>query len=997
MEQLIVVFTEKRNIGLTAIPYIATLNNNEPITLHEHATMLHVEESSDKFSSQEKEIISLLSKISDQALRKKFSPQQNLKDFIDHLPQHRFYNTLIKDHIDKILYQAIVLLSKGTTKAYFKNEGYSHLYTSDILKIPNCAAQPVFTFDLTSEGLIYTLKVKQCGNDENIKEFSLLNREVEFICHQSAAIKIQNDIWYFDGIDSNKFKPFITKSTITVPLRQIEPYMEGFVRNMVRNFDVTAKGFEIITTKEEPVPHLTIEKDLKHFPVIALHFRYSNRTFLADRQSGIFVDLKNDDGRFTFTKLERDFDYEQRYVNELTKLELLKSGEALFKPADAHCNDDSSEVLSLITNWFIKNRKRLDELNFSFDSGYEGREIFVGKVSLTIDTNEDNDWFEIKARVQIGEYLISFYKFRKNLLENNPEYILPNGQLFMIPVEWFTRFSELFNYAKSDKEVIRLPRAHFQILEQVKHGVSNLENAPQQPLVIGETELPKGIEAKLRPYQIEGYAWLNFLRENGFGGILADDMGLGKTLQTITMIQKVYQNEERNPEEAEHEEVNKQLDDSSSHKVPQQLSMFDPPPNPVFNKSGLSASLIVMPTSLVHNWQNEFNKFAPSLKIYNYTGTNRLRSKEIGKIFRHYHIVLTSYGVLRNDVEMLKLYRFNYFILDESQYVKNPTSKVYEAVKEIEASHRLTLTGTPIENSLVDLWAQMNLVNKGLLGSLAFFKRHFIQPITKQNNEEKEIKLQRLIQPFLLRRTKEKVAKDLPPVMEQVLYCDMTPEQERFYEKEKSGIRNSIYKVFEQKTPDQSAIMALQALTRLRQIANHPVMVDDTYQGSSGKFEQIIDNLESIVAEGHNVLVFSSFVKDLELLEKELVSRKLRYAKLTGATREREKVINEFNTKASIFLISLKAGGVGLNLTKADYVFMLNPWWNPAAEAQAINRAHRIGQTRNVFVYRFLSSGTIEEKIARLQEKKMQLADMFVNNNNPLTDLSKEEIMELFS
>lgn len=225
----------------------------------------------------------------------------------------------------------------------------------------------------------------------------------------------------------------------------------------------------------------------------------------------------------------------------------------------------------------------------------------------------------------------------------------------------------------------------------------------------------------------------------------------------------------------------------------------------------------------------------------------------------------------------------------------------------------------------------------------------------------------------------------------------MTPEQETFYEREKSGIRNSIYKIFEHKTAEQSAIMALQALTRLRQIANHPVMVDENYKGSSGKFEQILDHLESIVAENHNVLVFSSFVKDLELIEQELNKRKLAYVKLTGATRERAKVIQEFNEQASIFLISLKAGGVGLNLTKADYVFMLNPWWNPAAEAQAINRAHRIGQTKNVFVYRFLSSGTIEEKIARLQQRKSELADVFVNNNNPLTDLSQEEILELFS
>jgi SNF2 family DNA or RNA helicase len=269
----------------------------------------------------------------------------------------------------------------------------------------------------------------------------------------------------------------------------------------------------------------------------------------------------------------------------------------------------------------------------------------------------------------------------------------------------------------------------------------------------------------------------------------------------------------------------------------------------------------------------------------------------------------------------------------------------------------------------------MNLVNQGLLGTLTFFKRHFVVPI-KNNDEGKIIKLQKIIRPFFMRRTKDKVANDLPPVMEQTLYCDMTPEQKKYYEKEKSSIRNVIYQIFESKTSQESKIIALQELTRLRLIANHPVLIDKDYEGSSGKFEQIIENLENVVAEGHNVLVFSSFVKDLELLKKELVQRNMNYAVLTGATKNRKQVIETFfSTKeCQIFLISLKAGGLGLNLIKADYVFMLNPWWNPAAESQAINRAHRIGQTKNVFVYRFLSAESIEEKIARLQQSKPQLA-----------------------
>jgi superfamily II DNA or RNA helicase len=995
MEQLIVVFTVKRNIGLTAIPYSASFEENQPITLHEHVTVSHLTQNLAKYNEDQKELIKILSGISEQSLFKKFAKEGTLKEFIDKLPLHKLYESHIRVHIEQTLYKAVRKLSGTVINAYFKDDTFSNLYQSDkLILFPN-AAEPVFTFELKEEGLVYALKIKQPGyKGSETKEFSLYGRDVEFICDEPAVIKIHQTLYYFEHIDSKKFKPFTGKTTITVPSRQVEPYMESFVTNCVRNYDVFATGFDIENTLDTPLANLLIKKDLQQQPVFALHFKYGEKSFLADRIAPVFVRLTKQDDKYVFQKISRNFSYEHDIIAFITSLGLEKSGDALFYPSVAE--SDATERLATISDWINQNREALDSRGIVFSNSFDNREIFVGKAHLEIKDHEGNDWFEIRAQVKLGEFTIPFMKFRKNLIDRKPEYELPNGQIFMIPQEWFTRFSELFNYAKVENDMLRLPRSHFRIMEQVKHGISHIENGEKdQKISFPEVAVPSGINATLRPYQIDGFGWMTFLLENGFGGILADDMGLGKTLQTITLLQKIYQNEPK-PERVE-------IEDESFHeevvneKVPKQLFIFDTPKVKVFNQTGVAASLIVMPTSLVHNWLDEVRKFAPSLKCYNYTGVNRLRTKEIGKIFRHYHLVITSYGILRNDIELLSHYKFHYFIMDESQYVKNPTSKVYEAVKNIQSVNRLTLTGTPIENSLIDLWAQMNLVNKGLLGSLSFFKRYFAQPIMRNQDEEKEVKLRRLIQPFLLRRTKENVAKDLPPIMEQVLYCDMTPEQASIYEREKSGIRNSIYKIFEYKTADQSAIMALQALTRLRQIANHPLMIDAGYTGSSGKFEQIIDHLESIVAENHNVLVFSSFVKDLEIIEKEISKRNLSYVKLTGATRERAKVIKDFNDQASIFLISLKAGGVGLNLTKADYVFMLNPWWNPAAEAQAINRAHRIGQTKNVFVYRFLSTGTIEEKIAKLQQKKSQLADNFVNNTNPLTDLSKEEIIELFS
>jgi SNF2 family DNA or RNA helicase len=348
-------------------------------------------------------------------------------------------------------------------------------------------------------------------------------------------------------------------------------------------------------------------------------------------------------------------------------------------------------------------------------------------------------------------------------------------------------------------------------------------------------------------------------------------------------------------------------------------------------------------------------------------------------------------------VEQLSKLNFFYLILDESQYVKNPASKTYKAIMKLQSEHRLALTGTPIENSLSDLWAQMNFLNKGILGNLAFFRRYFITPIEKHNSNDQQEKLQILIRPFVLRRTKEEVAKDLPPLMEQTVVCEMDENQQRTYETEKSIIRNSILDGIEQDGMKNSAMIILQGLTRLRQLANHPRLLADFEEGESGKFEEIFRMLENVVAEKHKVLVFSSFVKHLELIKSRIEKENWKYSILTGQTSNRKEVIRQFqeDSENRIFLISLKAGGVGLNLTSADYVFIIDPWWNPAAENQAISRAHRIGQNKHVFVYRFITEGSIEEKIQQLQNRKSSLADKFINSNNPLQEITKEELLSL--
>jgi SNF2 family DNA or RNA helicase len=471
------------------------------------------------------------------------------------------------------------------------------------------------------------------------------------------------------------------------------------------------------------------------------------------------------------------------------------------------------------------------------------------------------------------------------------------------------------------------------------------------------------------------------LHSNDFGGCLADDMGLGKTLQTLTLIQQVI-----NDEKKRHcGPVNSVYD--------KQLTIFD-----ASDAAEIKAkpSLIIVPSTLVHNWINEAGKFAPSLKIGCYGGQNR-------RPFRYYYdhndIIITSYGLIRNDLDALKCYDFLYVILDESQVIKNPHSKTYKAVISLNASHKIVLTGTPIENSLTDLWAQMNFLNPGLLGNFEFFRNQFVTPIEKDNDEKQSRILQTLIRPFVLRRTKSEVARELPALTQQVIYCDMSESQLTFYETEKSKARNLILDNIQQQGIERSSFVILQSLTKLRQAANHPVLIDTGYIEDSGKHDVIIDNIRNLVAEGHKALVFSSFVKHLELYTTYCDNEGMPYALLTGEVpqQHREPIIKKFQDDPNVhlFFISIKAGGYGLNLTSADYVFILDPWWNPAVEEQAMSRAHRMGQKKNVFVYRFITKDTLEEKIHLLQDKKSQLAESFINNNNPFKGGDREELLKL--
>jgi len=405
-------------------------------------------------------------------------------------------------------------------------------------------------------------------------------------------------------------------------------------------------------------------------------------------------------------------------------------------------------------------------------------------------------------------------------------------------------------------------------------------------------------------------------------------------------------------------------------------------------------SLIVVPASLLHNWQNEIRKFSPRLKVHIYSGANRLPASR----FHQFNIILTSYGLVRNDADSLSQQRFLYLILDESQYIKNPDSVTYKAVMTLQAEQCLALTGTPIENSLIDLWSLFNFINPGMLGSQSDFRKRFVS--SGSINPQATESLLRTIRPFILRRTREEVTPELPPLSQETVLCDMSDEHSEAYNKEKNSIRNLILEKGALSS-SRNSLLALRCLTRLRLAANHPVLIDQSYNGASGKYEQIFLYYECLRESGHKALFFSSFVKTLRLLATEFDAKGWQYSMLIGETQlnEREQQIELFNKDAErqAFLISVKAGGTGLNLTAADYVFILDPWWNPAVEMQALSRAWRIGQNKPVTVYRFITSDSIEEKITLLQEAKTRLSEAYVtSSDNPLQSLSPQEIEALW-
>ena len=989
--QLVIV--EKEPSGALTITEIATEMSSEGLQMNESA----------------QKILAFTVNYSDRSLMKNYSKEKTIKAFHSTVTPDTI-NNYIRPCIEGYHRKIVRLLYSSGIPLYFRDGTKTrNLWPQDRIKVTEKASQIVFTFEKEKDsGLHYSICIE--GESGVI---DLYSRSCITLSRDPAVIVTDKTLLFFEDIDVKKLTPFFTKKIINVPSSSEDQYLKTFVRNCVLKFKVNATGIDIREIQPEKEARISFEADWYGKPALLLNFYYEKKKYPLDYPDKKIVIVDENEGHTALRWFHLDKEWERGLIKLLLDSGLQQTGPNHFSCIENKDTELSKEFSGMV-DWIRMHKDILTAFQFSQDQ--LDHAYFLGEISMVTNVETGRDWFDLHCTVIFGKFQIPFSRFRNHILENKREYVLPDGSIAILPSEWFDRYYELMLFSKNNGENFRLRKNQYRLAEPIKEFSSDilLPKENQNP-----PEVPSTLKASLRPYQIAGFQWLVWLYRNGFGGCLADDMGLGKTVQTIALLE--YISSERKdqdvscsstlqeciPMKKEHNPFfdgqlslfddfydtgYENLECMTEHKVQsEQRSIHD-------TQTGYLPSLIVMPTSLLYNWQNEIRKFAPNLKFYTYSGTKRLKSKDTSAIFRHYQIVLTTYGTLRNDIELLRICQFHHLILDESQYVKNPDSLTYKAVHQIDALYKIALTGTPVENSLTDLWAQFNLVNENMLGSYNAFRNAYIHPIAHEN-KEKEAALLHIIQPFLMRRTKQEVTPELPPLQEETVYCDMSPEQKECYQAEKNKLRNSLLDEKMLVQPHQLSMMTLQGLTRLRLLANHPKLVVPDYAGDSGKFEQIIMRFETLRSEGHKVLIFSSFVKHLRILADHFEGEHWPYALLTGSmpAAEREKEIERFTREPEIacFFISLKAGGVGLNLTAADYVFIIDPWWNPAAEMQALSRSHRIGQDKNVIVYRFISSKTIEEKIRLLQNDKARLAATFVTSSNPLANLGREEISRL--
>lgn len=751
---------------------------------------------------------------------------------------------------------------------------------------------------------------------------------------------------------------------IKIPADAVEAFREQYLAGLAQKLPFRRGAIQWRDVQADPVPRLYLSDDQQNRLTAQLRFAYGEHE-VAALKTVEPITTATVPGVWELVRIHRQPEREEAYLQSLAGSDYgLKRGDyplpfgTLALRAKVHPFD-----------FLLTAVPQLTQAGFEI---YGEEALKLGKLNrhtptLRVTVTSGIDWFDLKTMVAFGDQEISLHAVRQALQKGQRFIKLADGSAGQIPADWLEKYRHLWGLATETRDGFRVADVHLPLLDSLleaepdivvprdlakrRKRLRDFERITAQPL-------PKNFNGELRPYQKHGVDWLHFLHDFKFGGILADDMGLGKTIQVLAFLQLLKERARR--------------------------------------RGGLAAVLLVVPKSLLANWQREAAKFTPGLRFLPYLGMTRRKDQAS---FTGYDVVLTTYGTMLRDVDSLRPYRFSYVILDESQAIKNPLSKSAKAARRLEADHRLVMTGTPVENNSLELWSQFAFLNPGLLGSLEYFRQAFALPIEARGDEAAAATLRSLVYPFILRRTKAQVAPELPPRTERIIYADMDGAQQKLYARTRARYQAELLNLMEKQGLNDTRFKILEGLLRLRQIAIHPALVEPRYKGAAPKLELLLETLETLHAENHKVLVFSQFVAMLTLVRRELDARKLKYVYLDGRTTDRQARVDEFQNDPAypFFLISLKAGGVGLNLTAADYVIHLDPWWNPAVEMQASDRAHRIGQDKPVFIYKLIARDTVEEKILQLQEKKRALVQSLVTTEAGFfKSLTPDDVRQLF-
>jgi len=899
--------------------------------------------------------------------------------------------------VDQHITEAVATASRLGVHIFFAPKPGEWLKQQDELHFNAEPLKLHTAFTKTDDGIDYRLTLGQ--------DIIPSAHRTQVLCNNPSLFVIDHSLRQLDeGLGGKLLTPFLKKEIYHIPASIQAKYFRQFILKIVKKIDISSDGFDVDNLHPQGKAVLTLQASINGLYSLDTQFVYDTATFSVSDSREKSVTLHDDGKSVTFVCIWRNREWES------TITQLLDN--ELHRPQTA--------PLQEMTAWLTTNEAVLTQHGIETQQRTTHHYV-IGEVKRTHDDRWTGDWFQMHVTLVFPDGTqTALTDFRDAIINGDREVRLPSGNWFVIPDEWYAQYSAamLFGLMKS-RGTLTFHRSQQTVLPTEDLLPPTLK-VPATGDIEEKPLPPNGLKAKLRPYQLLGYQWMLSHQRSGSGCLLGDDMGLGKTVQTIAVILHYFEStdsastEDRSREDATAYALSTQAENpdqqgdyhiirsdsvtrsnniirSKPTSTPVQMSLFSDEemsghaakaiPSAAVSQpdlrqqSGHRPVLVAAPSSVVFNWHDEFRRFAPSLRVVEYTGNARERAAKQSQL-ANADVVLTSYPMLRNDIGVLNRLSFAIAVYDEAHAFRNNTSLLYQAVLKIHADFPIALTGTPMVNALDELWTLMSVLNPALLGDYETFQNNFIHPINVNLQDEHTAILRKLVAPYFLRRLRGDVLDSLPERQDEQVWCDMTEAQAALYEEEQSKMRNLLMDAEQA----NNRIVVLAAITRLRRLACSPKL--EHKEGDSGKVQEVFDRLEELRGTDHKVLLFSEFTSFLDVIAEEMKQRGWTYDLLTGQSRDRESIVKHFQQTPScqFFLVSLKAGGEGLNLTEADYVFLLDPWWNHAAEEQAIARAHRSGQRRSVMVYRFITRGSLEEQILKVQDRKDDLVKAIIHN-----------------